>query len=139
VTSNRAVPFSFPFPRHMSHCIATVGICITSFETCGHDLIAAFGASHLLANYGSSVACFIYRAGTYVDEFLGTSNDPLHAQKEGGDFRSRLSAESSFSRIIVQQNHRSAESSAIVSGGIELSTESSSVLSLLNYFFCDTG
>jgi hypothetical protein len=87
----------------MSHCIATVDTCITSFESCGLDLIAAFGASHLLANHCSSVAWFIYRAGTFVNEFLGTSNDPLHAQKEGGDFRSRHYAQQNRRQLVAAE------------------------------------
>jgi hypothetical protein len=46
--------------RRKSRCIATVDNCITSFETCDHDLIAAFDALHLLANHCSSVACFLF-------------------------------------------------------------------------------
>ena len=65
MTSNRAVPFSHSFQSHMihdrrreSHCIATVDTRITSFRTCGQELMEAFDVPHLLANHCSSVACW---------------------------------------------------------------------------------
>ena len=40
--------------------VAITDTCIISFETCDHDLIAAFDALHLLASHRSSVALLFY-------------------------------------------------------------------------------
>ena len=89
MTSNRAVPFSHSFQSHMihdrrreSHCIAIVDTRITSFRTCGQELMEAFDAPHLLANHCSSVACFVYPVANHsyyrfcVYEFCLTARAP---------------------------------------------------------------
>lgn len=44
------------FERRKSRCIATVDVSSTSFQTCGHDVIATFDVLHLLAHHRGSVA-----------------------------------------------------------------------------------
>ena len=54
------------FERRKSRCIATVDICSTSFQTCGHDVIAAFDVLHLLAHHRGSVAFSLPRSQPFL-------------------------------------------------------------------------